>query len=115
MTWSIVGRDDAGRFGVAVASKFFAVGALCIHTRRAVGALSTQALMNQVAILMVLLLSVQLGWLPASGYECPFVDLQANLATMTMPAFVLVTATTYIALNLLADVACFLLNPRLRA
>ena len=46
MTWSIVARDGAGQFGVAVASKFFAVGALCAHTRRAVGALSTQALMN---------------------------------------------------------------------
>ena len=46
MTWSIVARDAAGHFGVAVASKFFAVGALCAHTRRGVGALSTQALMN---------------------------------------------------------------------
>ena len=46
MTWSIVARDASGQFGVAVASKFFAVGALCAHTRRAVGALSTQALMN---------------------------------------------------------------------
>lgn len=46
MTWSIVARDASGQFGVAVASRFFAVGALCAHTRRAVGALSTQALMN---------------------------------------------------------------------
>ncbi|MEO6626441.1 MAG: DUF1028 domain-containing protein [Burkholderiaceae bacterium] len=46
MTWSIIARDASGQFGVAVASKFFAVGALCAHTRRAVGALSTQALMN---------------------------------------------------------------------
>ena len=46
MTWSIVARDDSGHFGVAVASRFFAVGALCIHTRRGVGALSTQALVN---------------------------------------------------------------------
>ena len=46
MTWSIVARDEAGRFGVAIASRFFAVGALCVHTRRGVGALSTQALMN---------------------------------------------------------------------
>jgi uncharacterized Ntn-hydrolase superfamily protein len=46
MTWSILARDDAGRFGVAIASRFFAVGALCVHTRRGVGALSTQALMN---------------------------------------------------------------------
>ena len=46
MTWSILARDDEGRFGVAIASRFFAVGALCVHTRRNVGALSTQALMN---------------------------------------------------------------------
>ncbi len=46
MTWSILARDEDGNFGVAIASRFFAVGALCIHTRRGVGALSTQALMN---------------------------------------------------------------------
>ena len=46
MTWSILARDHQGRFGVAIASRFFAVGALCVHTRRGVGALSTQALMN---------------------------------------------------------------------
>ena len=46
MTWSIVARDAQGHFGVAIASRFFAVGALCVHTRRGVGALSTQALMN---------------------------------------------------------------------
>lgn len=46
MTWSILGRDDEGRFGVAIASRFFAVGALCVHTRRAAGALATQALVN---------------------------------------------------------------------
>ena len=46
MTWSIVARDAEGRFGVAIASRFLAVGALCVHTRRAVGALATQALLN---------------------------------------------------------------------
>src|SRR6476469_9159837 len=46
MTWSILARDAQGRFGIAIASRFFAVGALCVHTRRGVGALSTQALMN---------------------------------------------------------------------
>jgi uncharacterized Ntn-hydrolase superfamily protein len=46
MTWSILARDSEGRFGVAIASRFFAVGALTLHTRRGVGALSTQALMN---------------------------------------------------------------------
>jgi uncharacterized Ntn-hydrolase superfamily protein len=46
MTWSILARDAHGRFGVAIASRFFAVGALTVHTRRGVGALATQALMN---------------------------------------------------------------------
>ena len=46
MTWSILARDDQGRFGVAIASRFFAVGALCVHVQRGVGALSTQALIN---------------------------------------------------------------------
>lgn len=46
MTWSILARDPHGRFGVAIASRFFAVGALTVHTRRGVGALATQALMN---------------------------------------------------------------------
>jgi uncharacterized Ntn-hydrolase superfamily protein len=46
MTWSIVARDASGALGVAVASRFFAVGALCAHGRGGVGALSTQALCN---------------------------------------------------------------------
>jgi uncharacterized Ntn-hydrolase superfamily protein len=47
MTWSIVARDPGtGAFGVAVTTKFFAVGALCPHAMSGVGALSTQALVN---------------------------------------------------------------------
>lgn len=46
MTWSILAREADGRFGMAIASRFFAVGALCVHARAGVGALSTQALMN---------------------------------------------------------------------
>ena len=46
MTWSIIARDIDGAFGVAVASKAFAVGALCPYARSGVGALSTQALVN---------------------------------------------------------------------
>ena len=42
-----------------------------------------------LGIMMILLFSVQLGWLPASGYVSPFEDLRANLAAMLMPAFVL--------------------------
>ena len=46
MTWSIVARDSGGAFGIAVASRFFAVGALCPHVRSGVGAVCTQALVN---------------------------------------------------------------------
>jgi len=46
MTWSIVARDASGALGVAVASRFFAVGALCPHAASGIGALSTQALVN---------------------------------------------------------------------
>jgi len=47
MTWSIVARDAAsGAFGVAIATRFFAAGALCPRAQSGVGALSTQALVN---------------------------------------------------------------------
>jgi len=46
MTWSIGALDPDGSFGVAVASRFFAVGALCPHASSGVGAVSTQALVN---------------------------------------------------------------------
>ena len=46
MTWSIVARDAGGAFGIAIASRFFAVGMLCPHTRSGVGAIATQALVN---------------------------------------------------------------------
>src|SRR5258707_4897543 len=47
MTWSIVARDkQTGAFGVAVTTKFFAVGALCPYAMSGTGALATQALVN---------------------------------------------------------------------
>ncbi len=47
MTWSIVARDpETGFFGVAVATRLFAVGAICPWTEAKVGAISTQALVN---------------------------------------------------------------------
>jgi uncharacterized Ntn-hydrolase superfamily protein len=47
MTYSILVRDPAtGALGAAVASRFFAVGAMCIHVAGGVAALSTQALVN---------------------------------------------------------------------
>jgi peptide/nickel transport system permease protein len=42
-----------------------------------------------LGILMILLFSVQLGWLPASGYVSPFEDFWGNMKAMIMPAFVL--------------------------
>jgi len=42
-----------------------------------------------LGIMLILLFSVSLGWLPASGYVSPFEDLRGNLAAMIMPAFVL--------------------------
>ena len=46
MTWSIVARDPSGAVGVAIASKFFALGALCPWAASGVGAVATQALCN---------------------------------------------------------------------
>lgn len=47
MTFSILARDpETGAFGAAVASRFFAVGAICTHAEGETGALSTQALVN---------------------------------------------------------------------
>src|SRR5438309_7505986 len=47
MTWSIIARDSAtGQFGIAVATRFFAVGALVPHIAAGIGAIATQALVN---------------------------------------------------------------------
>lgn len=45
-----------------------------------------------LGIMLILFVSVQLGWLPASGYESIFVDPVRSLQTTIMPAFVLSTA-----------------------
>ena len=42
-----------------------------------------------LGILMIMMFSVHLGWLPASGFVSPTEDLRGNLASMAMPAFVL--------------------------
>jgi uncharacterized Ntn-hydrolase superfamily protein len=47
MTWSIIARDEqTGQFGIAVATKFFAVGARVPHIAAGIGAIATQALVN---------------------------------------------------------------------
>jgi uncharacterized Ntn-hydrolase superfamily protein len=48
MTWSIIARETStGRVGIAVASRFFAVGARVPSIRTGVGAVATQALVNE--------------------------------------------------------------------
>ena len=42
-----------------------------------------------LGILMIMLFSVQLGWLPSSGYVSPMEDLGRNLSTLLMPAVAL--------------------------
>ena len=47
MTWSIIHRErDSGRIAIAVATKFFAVGARVPHIMTGVGAVATQAMLN---------------------------------------------------------------------
>src|SRR5882724_2348438 len=47
MTWSIIARDNAsGQFGIAVATRFFAVGARVPHIAAGIGGIATQALSN---------------------------------------------------------------------
>jgi uncharacterized Ntn-hydrolase superfamily protein len=47
MTWSIIAHDEAtGQVGIAVATRFFAVGARVPHIAASVGAVATQALVN---------------------------------------------------------------------
>jgi len=47
MTWSIIARDQTtGQFGIAVATRFFAVGARVPHIAAGNGGIATQALVN---------------------------------------------------------------------
>jgi uncharacterized Ntn-hydrolase superfamily protein len=47
MTWSIIARDNStGQFGIAVATRFFAVGARVPHVAAGLGGIATQALVN---------------------------------------------------------------------
>jgi uncharacterized Ntn-hydrolase superfamily protein len=47
MTWSIIARDDVtGQIGIAVATRFFAVGARVPHIAAGIGGIATQALVN---------------------------------------------------------------------
>jgi peptide/nickel transport system permease protein len=52
-----------------------------------------------LGILMILFFSVELGWLPASGYVSPFESLRENLAAMIMPAFVLGTGISAVLMR----------------
>lgn len=67
MTWSILARDSAtGALGAAVASRFFAVGALCIHVEGGVAALATQALVNPMYAVHAMP-RLREGWAPEAA------------------------------------------------
>src|SRR6185437_12246136 len=47
MTWSIIARDNStGQFGIAVATRFFAVGSRVPYIAAGIGGIATQALVN---------------------------------------------------------------------
>src|SRR5258707_13254330 len=47
MTWSMIARDNStGQIGIAVATRFFAVGARVPHIAARIGGIATQALVN---------------------------------------------------------------------
>jgi peptide/nickel transport system permease protein len=52
-----------------------------------------------LGILLILLFSVELGWLPASGFVSPAESLRQNLLTLLMPAFVLGNAIAAILMR----------------
>ena len=47
MTWSIIARDErTDRIAIAVATRFFAAGALVTHIKTGAGAVASQAFIN---------------------------------------------------------------------
>ncbi|MGJ4968164.1 MULTISPECIES: ABC transporter permease [unclassified Bradyrhizobium] len=52
-----------------------------------------------LGIMLIFLFSIQLGWLPASGYISPAEDWRASLAATIMPAFVLGNAIAAILMR----------------
>jgi peptide/nickel transport system permease protein len=58
-----------------------------------VAALSGMSIPNfWLGIILIMIVSVQLRWLPASGYVSPFEDFWLSMKTMIMPAVVLSTS-----------------------
>src|SRR4051812_147854 len=69
MTWSIVAHDpNTDAFAVAVATKAFAVGALCPFVRSGVGAVATQSLVNRY-LAPAVLDGMARGLAPAAAIE----------------------------------------------
>jgi peptide/nickel transport system permease protein len=52
-----------------------------------------------LGFLLIMLFSVELGWLPASGFVSPAENLKQNLLTLVMPAFVLGNAIAAIMMR----------------
>ena len=68
-----------------------------------------------LGIMLILLFSVTLGWLPASGYVSPFEDWRENLASMIMPAFVLGNAIAAVLMRHTRSAMLQVLSVGLRA
>lgn len=89
MTYSILVRDPAtGALGAAVASRFFAVGALCIHVEGGVAALATQALVNPMYAVYAMP-RLRAGEAPAKVLE----DLMAHDPAIAQRQFHIIDAT----------------------
>src|SRR5438132_1279659 len=67
-----------------------------------------------LGIMLILLFSVQLGWLPASGFVPLWESPLDNLRRMVMPAFVLISASWSVLITLRVDLSSSLLSPRIR-
>ena len=71
MTWSIIARDSAtGHFGIAVATRFFAVGARVPHIAARVGGIATQA-------------RDRMGAIPGDTVHFDIIDRDGNMVTAT--------------------------------
>jgi peptide/nickel transport system permease protein len=74
-------------------------GSIWDYVANAIGLFGLSIPTFWLGIMLILVVSVQLGWLPASGYVPLFQDPLENLRSMIMPAFVLGAATAAVMMR----------------
>jgi Family of unknown function (DUF1028) len=82
MTWSIIARDErTGRIAIAVATRYFAAGALVTHIKTGAGAVASQAFINPYFGSKGLAIAADLSpkEVPLLSYQYSFEDLLALL------------------------------------